>query len=277
MPDKADQAAIKENTVAEEPRPKRQEEPGSYALFHVEEREKTSVLLVLNADRVADDGTPIPAGWSLPGGGMENGETPYDTVVRESCEECQLPMELFTELFPFPADGSVANVTRSGREQYLHVRKISSKALGDLRAPDNPEVIGLSLVPLYVLQMPRRPIKWRHNGIEYPIRRSTIELVNKFFSKRENTESKASSEDEGDEERRGGRKSRDGEASIRQRGWTSRSEAAAHRRRRANGWRLRRKRRNRQLRAQKIEALRLKKKQREWQKKIQEKQMAHQA
>ncbi|GAA2457304.1 NUDIX hydrolase [Streptomyces glaucus] len=46
---------------------------------------------LLLARSPADDGTPE---WVLPGGGMEHGEDPYDTVVREVAEETGYRVEV---------------------------------------------------------------------------------------------------------------------------------------------------------------------------------------
>ncbi|MEV5434821.1 NUDIX hydrolase [Streptomyces sp. NPDC052682] len=62
---------------------------------------------ILLARWVARDGTKL---WTLPGGGMEHGEDPYDTVVREADEEtgyavepvALLGIESFQRVYPRP-------------------------------------------------------------------------------------------------------------------------------------------------------------------------------
>ena len=44
--------------------------------------------------RIGQDGNPFDGGWTMPGGGMEWGEQPTDTAVREFREETGLSMTL---------------------------------------------------------------------------------------------------------------------------------------------------------------------------------------
>jgi 8-oxo-dGTP diphosphatase len=85
----------------------------AYALMVRDER----ILLVRNSPR-----GPSPGGWSLPGGGIEHGESPRDAVVREVAEETGLACEVGTVLEV--TDLHFEGTAPSGRREDFHTVQI---------------------------------------------------------------------------------------------------------------------------------------------------------
>ena len=69
------------------PEPVRRQRFSAYALVHRDGPGGTEVLLTQLSGT-----TTRPGAWTLPGGGVEHGEDPYDAVVREVGEETGLTL-----------------------------------------------------------------------------------------------------------------------------------------------------------------------------------------
>lgn len=147
--------------------------------------EKHYLLLALNKSAMRG-GQPIPAGWSLPGGSLEPGETPREAMFRESFQEAGIrenPGSFVVQ--PIPSDGSPANTNRSGRLQYLFCIEVPTSWMLKELEPDDPDdgILGLAWIPLSDLMQPQKHIERdypRGSGINYPIRQSARELIFKI-------------------------------------------------------------------------------------------------
>ncbi len=83
------------------------------------------IISILRDD---DPGIPFPDMWDLPGGGRENGETPFETLARELHEELGLvlPADAVTWRRAFPSN------TNPEQWNAFFVAQMPSDALGDI-------------------------------------------------------------------------------------------------------------------------------------------------
>jgi ADP-ribose pyrophosphatase YjhB (NUDIX family) len=86
------------------------------------------VLLVRNSPR-----GPSPGGWTLPGGGIEHGESPQQAAVRETYEETGLACEVGEVLLV--ADSHFEGTAPSGRTEDFHTVQIVFEG----RVPDDSD------------------------------------------------------------------------------------------------------------------------------------------
>jgi len=125
----------------------------AYALVVRDEQ----ILLVRNSPR-----GPYPGGWTLPGGGIEHGESPRDAVVREMAEETGLGCEVGEVLDV--GDAHFEGTAPSGRREDFHtVQIIFEAAVTDTATPRVVEVGGTSdaaaWVDLAQLDDPAYPLR----------------------------------------------------------------------------------------------------------------------
>jgi len=115
------------------------------------------ILLVRNSPR-----GPYPGGWTLPGGGIEHGESPRDALVREMAEETGLGCRVGEVLEV--ADSHFEGTAPSGRREDFHTVQIifEAEATGT-GAPRVVEVGGTSdaaeWVDLATLGDPAYPLR----------------------------------------------------------------------------------------------------------------------
>jgi 8-oxo-dGTP diphosphatase len=133
-------------------RPFRHQRLGAYALAVRDD----SVLLV----RISSRGFHTDS-WTLPGGGVDHGETPRATVVREVREECGVECtvgELLTA-----HDDHFSGTAPSGRYEDFHaVALVFSATLSDDAEPRLTEVDGttdaVAWVPIAEIESGERPV-----------------------------------------------------------------------------------------------------------------------
>ena len=90
------------------------------------------VLLVRNSAR-----GPYPGGWTLPGGGIDHGESPHQALVREVAEETGLACEVGEVLVV--TDAHFEGTAPSGRTEDFHTVQIVFEAT--VTGNDPPRVI----------------------------------------------------------------------------------------------------------------------------------------
>jgi 8-oxo-dGTP diphosphatase len=100
----------------------------AYALVVRDEQ----VLLVRNSPR-----GPYPGGWTLPGGGIEHGESPREALVREMAEETGLGCRVGDVLEV--ADSHFEGIAPSGRREDFHTVQIIFEA--EVTSTDPPRVV----------------------------------------------------------------------------------------------------------------------------------------
>jgi 8-oxo-dGTP diphosphatase len=90
------------------------------------------VLLVRNSPR-----GPYPGGWTLPGGGIDHGESPHQALVREVAEETGLVCEVGEVLVV--TDSHFEGTAPSGRTEDFHTVQIVFE--GAVSGDDPPRVV----------------------------------------------------------------------------------------------------------------------------------------
>ncbi|TIC88489.1 NUDIX domain-containing protein [Nocardioides sp. GY 10113] len=111
------------------------------AAYQVRRRQRAAAYgCVLDGDRVlltrTSDLAPNPGTWHLPGGGIDHGEKPEDTVARELWEECGLTGRVDTLLTV--VDHHFTGTAPDGREEDFHAIGIIYRASVD---PGEPRVV----------------------------------------------------------------------------------------------------------------------------------------
>ena len=81
--------------------------------------------------------TSWPGGWTLPGGGVDHGEHPRDTVVREVHEETGLPVEV-RELLEVDSIHFTGHAPDGTLEDYHSIRLLYR---GEVTSRDEPRVL----------------------------------------------------------------------------------------------------------------------------------------
>lgn len=107
--------------------PVRRQRLAAYAVVVVEDR----ILLTQLSER-----TGWPGGWTLPGGGVDHGEDPRDTVVRETYEETGQHL-VVAALLDVESDHFVGVSPRGVLEDFHAVRLLFS---GTVAEPGEPVV-----------------------------------------------------------------------------------------------------------------------------------------
>lgn len=115
------------------------------------------ILLVRNSPR-----GPYPGGWSLPGGGIQHGESPRDAVVREVAEETGLACEVGPVLEV--ADSHFEGTAPSGRREDFHTVQVIFEAQVAGDGPPRAEEVGgtsdaVEWVDLDELDGPANPLR----------------------------------------------------------------------------------------------------------------------
>lgn len=90
------------------------------------------VLLVRNSPR-----GPYPGGWTLPGGGIDHGESPQQAVVREVAEETGLELQVGEALTVL--DSHFEGTAPSGRREDFHTVQIVFE--GTVTGDEPPRVV----------------------------------------------------------------------------------------------------------------------------------------
>jgi 8-oxo-dGTP diphosphatase len=115
------------------------------------------VLLVRNSPR-----GPYPGGWSLPGGGIDHGESPRQALEREMIEETGLPCAI-GEVLEI-ADSHFEGTAPSGRREDFHTVQIVFEA--QVTSDDPPRVVerggttdDVAWVDLTALDGPQFPVR----------------------------------------------------------------------------------------------------------------------
>lgn len=80
---------------------------------------------------------PMPGVWNLPGGGIDHGETPVDTVVRELWEECGLDAKIGDLLTV--TDRHFTGTAPNGRKEDFHAIQVVYRA--EVAADVEPRVV----------------------------------------------------------------------------------------------------------------------------------------
>ena len=139
--------------VLEQHQPFQLQRVAAYALVLREEH----VLLVRNSPR-----GPYPGGWTLPGGGIEHGESPRETVVREMAEETGLACTVGEVLEV--NDAHFEGTAPSGRREDFHTVQIVFEAEVPGREPPRVVEVGgtsdaAAWVPLAELDTDAYPLR----------------------------------------------------------------------------------------------------------------------
>ncbi len=113
--------------------PVRLQRVAAYAVVVVDDR----VLLT----QLSDD-TPLPGSWTLPGGGIDHGEAPYDAVVREVLEETAHALR-DVQLLDVGSHRFTAHSPVTGRlEDYQSIQVVYTAGVEQVRAPQVLDVGG---------------------------------------------------------------------------------------------------------------------------------------
>jgi 8-oxo-dGTP pyrophosphatase MutT (NUDIX family) len=104
----------------------------------IEERSCVRVVVLDPADRIllfraVDPGRPdVGTWWELPGGGMDPGESVFDTAIRELAEETGIQVR--------PDQLSTPNWSRIGSFQYRGVRRVQHELVLTARLDEHASV-----------------------------------------------------------------------------------------------------------------------------------------
>lgn len=121
--------------------------------IHKIAKRETAAIVVLNSEGKAlvlkrgDDAEWEPNKWNLPGGGIEEGETPKEAAIRECQEEAGLTPKNVEHLKD--SDGVVFFIGESDEEAKINFES------SDFRWITKKDVKGLDFVPSVAIVLPK--------------------------------------------------------------------------------------------------------------------------